>query len=119
MLLKLNLRGHLEMIKLIYNWFKGKLPNKNHLPNKDPKDLTKSASSTDWEIDYFCPKCKNSVSLKICLAHICPHCGSQYKLSTYFSTRSKRQIYVDGSWLWQLQYADGTTEVINNEQHKN
>lgn len=80
---------------------------------KDPNDFTKSISSTDWEPDYYCDHCKNSLTLKQTLGRICPTCGKCVRFSFEFKHRSKRWIVFKQDWVMQFRYDNNKTELRN------
>ncbi len=83
---------------------------KKQLPDKDPKDYTKTPSSTGWQLDsHFCNKCLKSTGHSEFMSGVCNGCGG---FETQWSKgRSYRQIIQNGKWVYQIRYEKGNEEI--------
>jgi len=82
------------------------------LPDHDPADFASSASATAWSQDYFCNKCKKSISTDECLfKKLCNHCGTRIGYYAHHE-RLYRKVVQDGKWRKQYRYNDEKYEVV-------
>ncbi len=84
---------------------------KSKLENKDPNDFTLTKSSTQWQTDTYCTKCKHSTSHSEYMAGVCNNCG-EFE-TQYLYGRSYRKIYIDGKWVTQFKYRGGGMDIIS------
>lgn len=76
------------------------------LAEKDPKDFTKTASSTNWQtIRISCNVCDAERAHNDFMSDICGNCGSMYSIERYF--KIYRKIYLGGKWVYQIKYKTG------------
>ncbi len=93
----------------MFSFFKKK---KQPLTPKDPTDFTLTDNSTEWDTDYFCPHCKNTVSLREEMAKVCNSCGGFVNWMSDYKLRSFRQIWNGSKWVWQYKYGNERDQII-------
>ncbi len=101
----------------MFNPFKCRHKN---LEEKDPYDMTKTRSSTNWNFEYFCASCINVVSHSEFMSNYCNSCGHYSKAC--FESRSYRKIYYCNHWKIQRSYKNKIVfagcpkeiEIVNN-----
>ena len=88
-----------------------KMPN--NLPAKDPNDFTLSESSTEFNVERFCPKCLSVTNHKEQMSNICFSCGSDFGtgIDLLISNRCTRKIYNGKAWVVQRKYEDGSFTI--------
>ena len=90
----------------MFSIFKKKQPKPDLAEHHDPSDMTKSKYSSHWGSDYYCKKCKCSVTARIELGGVCPGCGNVASCTdnTSWGSRGKRTLRVNGALMFQYQY---------------
>jgi len=75
-------------------------------PIKDPLDFSLTESSTQWQREDYCPRCKATLRHEERMAQICNSCGGRWKSYTDPQTRVYRQIWNGERWVYQCKYSD-------------
>ena len=73
------------------------------LEEKDPKDFTKTESSTNWNtIDISCNRCDKECYHTEFMSDICNNCGGINTVVRH--QKVYRKIYYQGKWVYQIKY---------------
>ena len=94
----------------ILNWLRKQTPTslqETPLEAKDPMDWKLTRSSTQWEMDAWCPHCKSTLIHEEMMANICNNCGNHFRGLRWHNQRSYRKIWNGKKWVWQFKYSNG------------
>lgn len=94
------------MFGFIKKLFGIKIQPKEPLPPKDPMDWSLTPSSTDWNVESYCPNCESKTKHEDLMSSICSACGyfDQYLI---FKKRVTRKIWNGTKWVVQRKYGNG------------